>query len=259
MIRTRRALVALVASTLGSHARIADADQANGTTTAACYDAHEAGQLQRKRGELRKARGSFATCGAPSCPSIVQRDCVVWAGELAAQQPSIVIAVVQPDGKDVLGARVSVDGTPVTADGRAIELDPGEHRVHVEARSEAAVEQRVTVHEGERARRLSIVVGSARPPLLRSGPPTVSWILGGVAVLSLASFGTFAALGKSDENELGRTCGDRCSDDQVAGVQRSYVVADVSLGVAVVAAGAAIVTWVFFPERAKATPRAASF
>lgn len=219
------------------------------TSVAQCYDAHETGQLQRKRGELRKARASFAACGQTSCPSIVQHDCVAWAAELVTQQPSIVIAVVRNDGTDVLGASVSIDGAPVTVDGRTLDVDPGVHRMRVEVPGEPPLEQRFAVREGERSRRVAVVVASKEQRHSRLAPPMISYVLGGVSVLALASFGTFAWAGKSRENELARTCVDRCSDDDVAGVRTSFVIADLSLGVAAIAAGAAILTWVFAPNQ----------
>lgn len=214
---------------------------------ARCYDAHEAGQIERKRGALRRARASFATCGAPDCPAIVQRDCSAWAAELTTQQPSVVFAVVRGNGADVVGARVLVDGAPIALDGRALELDPGEHLVRAEAPSQPAVERRITVREGERTRRVAIVLGESKPPV-RASPPAGVWVLGGVSALSLATFGTFAVLGKSRENELTRTCVDRCTDDDVAGVRRAYIVADASLALAVATAGAAVVAWVLLPK-----------
>lgn len=239
-------LSALLAPLLcGAPVRAADAIPA--IPASQCYDAHEAGQLHRKRGELHQARVSFATCGAPSCPSIVQRDCVTWAAELSREQPSVVLAVVGPDGRDVGSARATLDRAPAALDGHAVELDPGEHRLHVEAPGAPPVDQRFTLREGERARRIKVVVGEEPAPR-RTSPEAATWILGGVGVVSLASFGTFAVMGKSRENELARTCDARCTDDEVASVRRSYVAADVSLGIAVLAAGAAIVTWVLAPK-----------
>jgi len=218
--------------------------------TTMCYDSHESGQLKRKRGEWRKARTSFAACGDSRCPSIVQRDCVTWAGELAAQQPSIVVAVVRDDGKDLLNARVTLDGTPISIDGRAVEVDPGEHRVRVVLPSRAPFEQRFAVREGERLRRVNVTV--PKPGAESSSKPTaVTWISGGVAVLALGSFVTFAALGKSRENELADDCAGKCSDAEVGEVRRSYLLADVSLGVAVVAGGIAVASWLMSPKSGK--------
>jgi hypothetical protein len=218
-------------------------------SAAQCYDAHETGQLQRKRGEIHKARISFGTCGRNVCPSVVQRDCVAWAQELATQQPTVVVAVVRSDGTDVLGARVFIDGASTAADGRAVELDPGQHSVRVERAGEPAFDRRFSVREGDRARRVAIVLPGEPAPRGLGKPPVLTYVLGGVALVSLASFGTFGALGKSRENELTETCVDRCSDSDVAGVRRSYLVADISLGVAIASAAAAVILWVAAPAR----------
>lgn len=230
------AAVLLLSSTTADVARAADA------ALAECYDAHEAGQLQRKKGSILAARQSFATCGRSMCPSIVQKDCVVWAQELAAQQPTVVIAVVRSDGTDVLGARVFIDGASTPADGHGVELDPGKHTVRVERGGAPSFDRSFTVREGDRARRVAIVLPSDPAPR-RSSPPLLTYVFGGVTVASLASFGTFAAIGKSRENELADSCGDRCGASEVDSVRRSYLVADVSLGVAVVSATAAVIAW----------------
>jgi hypothetical protein len=250
------AVVAIVTVAVAAFPRVARAQDAS-----ACYDAHERSQIERRRGEWRKARASLATCGAAACPPIVQRDCVAWAGEIAAQQPSVIVAVVKEDGSDILGARVSLDGAPVQSDGRATEVDPGEHRVRVEITGEPPIEQRVAVREGERGRRVVVKVPSSGSESGRASglprPPTISYVLGGVSVLALGSFTVFALTGKSRENELARTCSDRCSDDEVGDVRRSYVIADISLGVAIAAAAAAVVTWLVVPQRTPATARSA--
>lgn len=215
-----------------------------------CYDAHETGQVQRKTGEFRSARRSFSICGRTSCPAIVQRDCIAWAKELQDTQPSVVLAVVKGDGTDALGAKALLDGSPAPLDGRAIELDPGEHRIRVEGGAEGPVEHRFTVREGERLRRISVMV--SRTPQGAASLPTATYVFGGVAVLSLASFGAFAWMGKSKENDLAHTCSDRCSDADVNDVRSSYLVADVSLGIAAIAAGAAIATWLLTPRARQA-------
>ena len=248
--RAARILVGVAMLAAVSAPRSAVADE---PSAAQCYDAHEAGQLQRKRGEIKSARVSFGTCGRNVCPSVVQRDCVAWAQELATQQPTVVVAVVRSDGSDVLGARVYIDGGSTAADGRAVELDPGQHSVRVERTGEPTFERRFSVREGDRARRVAIILPGAPASRGLAKPPVLTYVLGGVALVSLASFGTFGALGKARENELTDTCVDRCSDSDVAGVRRSYLVADISLGVAIASAAAAVILWVVAP--AKPAPR----
>ena len=249
--RVARSVVALAALLLGSPRRasaegVTKDPVAPAATPAACYDAHEAGQLARKEKRLRKARQLFATCAQMTCPAVVQRDCAGWATELATEQPSIVVEVVRGDGSDVLGARLVVDDEAVPGDGRAVELDPGEHRIRVEATGLEPRELRLTVREGDRLRRMPVVLSAPKATAVAatsSGPPTLTYVLGGVAILSAASFGTFAVLGKSRERELDGAWGNRCSDAQVDEVRTRFIVADISLAAAVLSAGAALVVW----------------
>jgi hypothetical protein len=222
------------------------ATRADAVETARCYDAHEQAQIERKTGAWTKARKLLAVCGSEQCPAIVQRDCVTWQSELAARQPSVIVAVVRDDNTDVLGAHVTLDGTQLDGQGRATEVDPGEHVVKIEIPGEPTIERRVALREGERGRRVTIRVAA---PRASTRPPVISWVLGGVAVASLGTFAAFAISGKSDEHELARTCGDRCSDAQVDDVSRSYLIADIALGVAILTAGAAVATWLFVPKK----------
>src|SRR5262249_36854562 len=65
--------------------------------------------------------------------------------------------------------------------------------------------------------------------------PAASYVLGGVAVLALASFAGFAAAG-----EAAQSCAPGCSSGQVASLRRDYLVADASLVAALAAAGGAV-------------------
>jgi hypothetical protein len=70
---------------------------------------------------------------------------------------------------------------------------------------------------------------------VRAAFPTETYVLGGVAAAGALSFTAFALAGKSRES-----CAPRCSDSQVATLRRDYVAADLSLVVALAAAGGAI-------------------
>ena len=62
-----------------------------------------------------------------------------------------------------------------------------------------------------------------------------------MAVVGLGSFAVFALSGKSKEDDLAGKCSPNCSDDEVGSVKSSYLIADVSLGVAAVATIVAVV------------------
>src|SRR5688572_4758057 len=115
MSRSRRAsAIALV----GILCAMAWATRADADDAARCYDAHEQAQMERKTGAWMKARRLLAVCGSERCPSMVQRDCVTWESELAARQPSVIVAVVRDDNTDVLGARATLDGARLDREGR---------------------------------------------------------------------------------------------------------------------------------------------
>jgi hypothetical protein len=62
------------------------------------------------------------------------------------------------------------------------------------------------------------------------------FVFGGLAVVALGSFGTFALLGKQKQDELDE-CRPDCAQGDVDTMRTRYVVADVSLAVGAVATG----------------------
>ena len=78
------------------------------------------------------------------------------------------------------------------------------------------------------------------PPPARERPiPTAAYVLGGVAVVGLATFGTLAFLGRSEQSELERSCSPRCSPDQVKPMKTKFLIADIGLAVFAVSLGGA--------------------
>jgi hypothetical protein len=71
--------------------------------------------------------------------------------------------------------------------------------------------------------------------------PTATWVFGGIGILALGSFGTFAVLGAQEKARLRTTCSPACSDSEVSTLRRDYLVADISLGVGIVALGLATI------------------
>lgn len=164
--RAGRARIALAfALTAALFARRAGAD------VGTCLQAHEKGQQLRVSGALRDARARFLTCGADACPATVRSDCLAWAEEVRKMLPSIVVAVVDANGEDIIDVRVTIDGRPSgeTLDGRAIPVDPGPHDVEVDSPRIGRITKRVLVREGDRARQVSIRVG---PPSPSASAPT---------------------------------------------------------------------------------------
>jgi hypothetical protein len=235
MIRSLR-LVAGIATwlALAPAARAADAS--------ACIQHHESGQLQRKQGHFIAAREQFLACATRECPAIIQSDCTTLASEMDAAIPSVVLAAVDPRGDDLRGATVRIDGAePRVLDGRALSLDPGAHRFVFEAPGAAAQEVPVELREADRFRRVGAVLDTGPPSDdgLRIHP--LALVFGGVGAVATASFAIFALNGKATERDI-RTCS-ACTSEDVDKMRTQYLIADVSLAVALLSFS--VSTWFF--------------
>ncbi|XXT24056.1 hypothetical protein WME94_21185 [Sorangium sp. So ce429] len=91
----------------------------------------------------------------------------------------------------------------------------------------------------------------AEPPAPPAVPP-LAWAAGGVGVAGLGVFAVVGALSLDAEAELRATCAPRCPGDDVRAIRVQHVVADIGLGVGVVALGAA--AWLYLTRPAAATP-----
>jgi len=255
----------------------ASGEVAGDTRTAAaqaCVDQHVLGQQLLKQTKLLEARATLINCSSASCPAIVVGDCSQWLREVEQRIPSLVVGATRPDGRDAVAVRTFVDGRLVSErlDGRPIELDPGEHTLRFELAGAAPVEERVVLQDGHRGRRLAIRFGggprgavSAGTPLEPDRPtPPLFWVLGGVGVVGLAGFGAFGIVGLDQRSSLD-ACRPDCTDDQIDdGGRRSFLIADISLGVGAAALVAATIVYLARPSaspgtRARAgTPRPAT-
>jgi hypothetical protein len=221
-------------------------------TVRTCRASHEAGQRLRREGSLLAARTQLIACSHDECSIGLREDCLKRLDEVEAALPTIVFQARTADGGDVTDVKVVLDGTPRLSrlDGRPVEVDPGAHRVQFERANRVVGDQSVLVVEGEKLRRVSVTIASEPPPrtavaVERTEPraaPKIGWptyVLGGVGVLALGSFGTLGLSGKSDRDDL-YACRPSCSSDDVSAARTKFLVADVSLGVAIVALGVAL-------------------
>jgi hypothetical protein len=208
-----------------------------------CFDAYEQAQRLRKAYKLRAAHEQLITCGAESCPAFVRQDCAKWLGEVETSTPTIVVLARRADGSAIEGARATLDGGPFadSLDGRAVAVDPGSHDLRCEAEG-AAMQTRIVVAEGVKNQPFFVTFGPAPAPIerpapraTRGGPPTATWVLGGIAVLGAVSFTAFAVGGRQVQ-----ACAPDCTRSQVDALRRDYLVADISWITGLVAAGAAL-------------------
>ncbi len=228
---------------------------------AACIQAHTEAQKLKRAKKLKAAREQLLFCAQDECPAIARGDCGPWLAELDAGQPSIVIVARDGQGRDLVDIEVRIDGQALTQrlDGNAITIDPGEHTL-VFSRGSERVEKTWLIHEGEQHRKLEVVLGTnvpkdeaSKPPSVASSIqspdgsiPTVTYVLGAVSIVALGGFVGFGALGRSKEHDVQRSlCGQTktCDPSSMDSAKTHYIVADVSLGLAVLSLGAAALTW----------------
>ncbi len=276
-LRSTRYLVASlgIALSLGVVPAVARADAGE---KEACAKSYEAAQRFRKKGQLRASRRELLECARATCPAVLSTDCASWLRDLDAALPTIVPVVRDGEGRDIVDARVSVDGELVASklEGRALEIDPGQHVLRVVVEGREPLEQTIVVREGERRRAVTVSFPSPRPAASQAAagassqgeaPPVVvdaqvgssgthpaAWVFGGLGLASLGGFAYFGVTGLNQESTL-RECRPHCTESAVSDARRSYLFADVTLGVGVVSLLAATY---FFMKRPAAPPTTGS-
>lgn len=220
-------------------------DEAPGDAIDACLKATADGQRHRDEGRLLAARDAFHTCAQDACPPPVRADCAQWLGENEAAIPTIVISARDAEGRDLLEVEVWVDGHEVLTrlNGRPLELDPGAHQLRLKDAYGHTVERRIVVAAGEKNRGLRVLMSPPPPPTPPPPEPppppapfvipTVSWVLGGLGVASLVTFGTLAGVAHSDRAELRATCAPNCASADVDAVRNKLIASNVMVGLGV--------------------------
>jgi hypothetical protein len=270
MLRAR-GLMERSASAALAVAILTNSPYARATDKEACVAAAEAAQRLKKASKLLAAREQLLVCANRECPSIVSNDCTTWLGEVARSMASVTVNARDGQGRPVYNVRVLIDGAPFApeASGTPLDVDPGAHVFRCE-RGADAVDVGVTLTEGERAHPImcempSIVEASVpehnalpawtpppAPAAGESGIPWSSWVLGGVGVLSIGSAALFGGLELSQQSADGQPggCKPRCNNSEIQSIQTKIDVAYVSIGVAVVALGAAVAIALLRPSHA---------
>jgi hypothetical protein len=206
-----------------------------------CIAAHAEGQELQKKGSLLAARGRFLACAADACPAMIRGECESMAKEAEAATPTALPVAVTEVENDALGATVEIDGQPVSAlgDGRALPLDPGTHQFLFKLADGRSQLVKATLNEGEKYRRVEARFGASPAPSAARGIHPLTYVFGGLAVVAAGSFTYFALDGKASEKRTDR-CAPRCTEavrDDLDDMRRSYLIADISLGVSLVSLG----------------------
>ena len=240
------------------------AAQAQSTSKSACIaDFEQAAELRAGR-RLLDARQRLVECGSVRCPADVQKECVKELVLVEQSIPSIVLAVRDEAGHDLVDARAQVDGSARTLDGQVLSLDPGRHAVRFEMAGCEPAEQIVLLAEGERNRAIvgALRCGGPKPPLSPPSPSppspsrTLPLVLAGGGVLGLAGFAYFGLQGRAEIDDVRSTgCAPSCDRDPVTHARTKLLVADVLGGVGLLSLGAA--AWLFVSAAAPAPPKRA--
>jgi hypothetical protein len=247
--------IALLAIALSASPSVASAaaPAKNSSAKATCLAAHEAALSLRSQKKPHAALEQFVSCSRTECPAVVRKECIDQAAQVEKDTPTVALEAHDDDGKDTTAVKVSVDGS-VIADkltGAAVDVEPGEHVFRFERADGKSIEQRVLVVEGEKNRKVVGDFASLVPKPIGPNPadpkpreskpiPVLAYVAGGVAIAALGSFGIFALSGKSSEKNLASSCEPNCKTDQLTPVKRDYLIADISLVVAVLAAAGAV-------------------
>jgi hypothetical protein len=238
-VRFRRPVLALLAGL------VLGAPQAEADDKATCSKSYESSQILKRKGELLEARRQLIAC-VRACPGTIQQECSTWFENLDPRIPSIVIHV-ESAGQDRSDVKVEMDGKLLTdkLDGRGIDVDPGPHQLKVTLEGHAPDVKDVVIHEGEKLRNLRVVFDAPPPPptVAPTAPasdrapamyrpiPEYVYFLGGVTLVGAAGFAYFGLSSESERSRLETTCSPSCSDDEVTGLYRKSLFADISAGV----------------------------
>jgi hypothetical protein len=231
-----------------THAAAAHAQPA----ASACFDAAAAGQELRNAGKLLAANERFIVCARPTCPDEVAKDCGRWLEELAQETPTLVFAARDTAGRDLTDVQVLIDeGTPRSvSDGRAVSIDPGPHQVRFVRAGQADVVQTIVARVGEKNRvteaRFASAAASSVPAAPTSSVPVGTWMAGAAGIAALGIFGYFGARGVVDF--YNDHCDANCSSTDKSNVTTELRVADVALGLGIVALGVATVLYLTRPS-----------
>jgi len=263
-------LVAVAGATLSTPARAGDKE--------ACASAAEQVQKLRADKKLRAAKEKAIACSRDVCPSFVRNDCLKWLGEVDGALPTVIVRVRDPQNKDIINVKVTVDGEPFAGmlDGTAHAVDPGPHTFRYEAAGMEPVEEQVLVSQGEKDRVLKVVLTPAGapkdptpkpPPVVDAPPPPTSgeaatgakpsalpWVIGGVGVAGLLVFGIFETMGQVDYANMKSGCGltpQKCAPGDVDAARAKLGVAIAGLAVGAIGIGTAVTMLLLRPSPAK--------
>jgi len=212
-----------------------------------CLEAHVDAQQLRGAGKLRAAKEKLLACSAKECHSLVKVDCTRWLGEVETAMPTVILAAKDGDGKDVVDVKVTVDGEAFVEklDGKALELDPGTHKIRYEREGSAPIETEVMIKATEKDRLLSVTFASAPKAIKTERSLLLPLAFVGLGTIALGSFAYFGLTANHELDQMRAEggCSPRCDPEERDAVKRKYLYGDISLGIAALSFGTAAILY----------------
>jgi hypothetical protein len=223
-----------------------------------CEETYVSAQRHQRDGRLLEAKVALIRCAQRDCPRTAQTDCAEWMEQVEARLPTIVVRAKDREGRDLIEAKTRVDGVSLEVEGRAIELDPGPHRISIEAPGFLPREETVTTFEGEKNRKIDLVltpIAPPPPPTSAVGPPLWIYLAGGAGLAGMGTFAYFAITSTREYENLRAQCAPHCSESETDPIGRKQLAADLSLGVGILGLSSALVGVLihFFADQESAT------
>lgn len=220
-----------------------------------CVASAEDAQQLRDEGKYRRAREQMLICARDACPRPIKSDCGKWLMELERDAPTVVLGARDTKGVDILDVKVSMDGVPILdrLTGMPVLVDSGEHTFKFESSDGTVKEERVLVRAAEKARPIiatfpgppsdnekETTIAQAEPPARsHEGSIVPALVVGGIGAAALGSFAIFGIAGRNEVDDLEKNCKPNCAEKDVDSARTKLVIADISLGVGIVALGVA--------------------
>jgi hypothetical protein len=162
------------------------------------------------------------------------------------------LTILVPGEARVPSLSVTLDGAPVASEayGNAQPIDRGTHVVVATVDRAERFRQQVVLDRPGESRAIEVVLSAPTPSAQSAPVPTLTYVLGGVGIVSLLVAGGFGVRALSLKSEL-EDCKPSCDDDRIDAMRATLVTFDVLTAVGLVSLGAAGVVYFLRP-----TPRA---
>jgi len=222
----------------------------------------DSGQWVETLNLLRELSSMPPSDNEPAPFTRARSDALQLGQQLEPRVPSIRVDVSgAPQGPAPL---VTLDGDPRPDCVGGCYVNPGPHLVTARTARTVAEEQlRVAAGERQTLELVFSPIGApepstathsadqapqATPARTAARPiPLAAWIAGGVSLAGLTAGTVLGVNAMSQRNELRDSCAPHCSTDDVNGVRREAVLANVAFGVGLSAAAVAVVSYVMAP------------